>query len=113
MSNEIPLRHDSVTIACPVCHSDFLVSGRKTYCSERCRASAYRARRDSTQPKVPVVGKKQPLKPITVYECDICGERALGEQRCDECQKFMRRVGFGGLCPHCDGAVAYDELTVG
>ncbi len=112
MTDKIPSCHDSVTIACQLCHSDFLASGRKIYCSNACRASAYRIRRDKTQ-KIPVViAKQQPRRPITVYECNICGSRTLGEQRCEECQKFMRRVGIGGYCPHCDEAVTYDELTV-
>jgi hypothetical protein len=45
-----------------------------------------------------------------VYECDTCGARALGEQRCEECSTFMRRIGLGGLCPACDAPVAAKEL---
>jgi len=46
----------------------------------------------------------------TVYECGDCGTRSLGEQRC-ECGRFMRRVGTGGHCPHCDEAVALSDLA--
>lgn len=46
----------------------------------------------------------------TVYECDACGSRALGEQRC-ECGTFARRVGIGGCCPECDAPVAVEELV--
>jgi hypothetical protein len=47
---------------------------------------------------------------MTVYECDACGVRAIGEQRCGECSSFMRRVGIGGACPHCDEPVTVAEL---
>jgi DNA polymerase II large subunit len=47
---------------------------------------------------------------MTVYECD-CGARAVGRQRCTECGTFMRRVGIGGACPHCDEPVAVVELV--
>lgn len=40
-----------------------------------------------------------PRRAVTVYECDECGARMLGTQRCGECGTFMRRVGVGGLCP--------------
>ncbi len=52
----------------------------------------------------------QPRRPITVYECDNCGTRALGEQRCEDCATFMHRVGIGGHCPACDEPVAITEL---
>jgi rubrerythrin len=45
-----------------------------------------------------------------VYECDGCGERALGSQRCDSCGTFMRKVGLGGLCPACDHPVAASDI---
>jgi hypothetical protein len=48
---------------------------------------------------------------VTVYECDGCGARTLGEQYCDECRTFMRRVGVGGCCPACSEPIAYQELT--
>jgi len=47
---------------------------------------------------------------MTVYQCDGCGARAIGEQRCTECSAFMRRVGIGGACPRCDEAIAVAEL---
>ena len=48
--------------------------------------------------------------PMTVYECDGCGARAVGEQRCAECSTFMRRVGIGGACPCCDEAITVADL---
>ena len=49
----------------------------------------------------------------TVYACDGCGERALGEQYCADCQTFIRSLGRGGLCPTCDSAVAIKDLLEG
>ncbi len=40
-----------------------------------------------------------------------CGERFLGEQRCESCGTFCRRLGPGGPCPHCDEAVAVADLV--
>ena len=68
--------------------------------SDACRSAAYRARRDEPRPPV-VVPAPAPRRPVTVYECDGCGERALGEQYCGSCRTFMRRVGVGGYCPEC------------
>ena len=46
----------------------------------------------------------------TIYECPDCGERLYGEQRCQPCRSFARRIGIGGLCPHCDQPVALSDL---
>ena len=97
-SHDAPLRHDNVTMICPVCQRPFTPVGRQRYCGDPCRAAAYRRRQDA-RPAPVVVPNSQPRKPITVYECDGCGVRALGEQRCEECQTFMRRIGIGGSCP--------------
>lgn len=37
-----------------------------------------------------------------IYECLGCGERQAGTRRCEDCNLFMRRIGPGGSCPHCD-----------
>ena len=107
--SEPPSCHDSVTMTCPVCSRAFDNSGRKTYCSDGCKAAAYRRRRDSSRPAV-VVPAPRPRRPVTVYECDSCGTRALGEQRCESCGLFMGRVGIGGCCPACEAPVAVTEL---
>ena len=106
-----PLPHDSVTIECPVCGTSFPQSGRRTYCSDACRANAYRRRRSSGTLPTLRVPRSQPRREITVYECDSCGERSLGEQRCSECQTFMRRVGIGGHCPSCEESITIGELV--
>ena len=104
-----PLRHDSVTMICPLCQHRFTPVGRQRYCGDACRAAAYRRRRDADRAPV-VVAKGRPRKPITVYECDGCGARAVGDQRCEECQTFMRRIGIGGSCPNCDEPVSIEDL---
>ncbi len=105
-----PLCHDGVTMICPVCQRSFPPVGRQKYCGDPCRAAAYRRRRDAGNVTV-VVPKAEPRRPVTVYECDGCGARAVGDQRCEMCGTFMRRVGIGGLCPCCDEAVAVNELV--
>ena len=45
-----------------------------------------------------------------VYECPDCGERQAGTRRCPDCNLFMRRVGPGGSCPHCDEPVLVTDL---
>ena len=107
--HETPSCHDSVTMTCPVCQSSFTPVGRQRYCGDACRAAAYRRRRDAGRAPL-VVPKNQFRKPITVYECDGCGARAVGEQRCEECRTFMRRVGIGGACPNCEEPVSIEDL---
>jgi hypothetical protein len=89
--------HDGVTVTCPVCGRTFSPSGKRAYCTDACKAAAYRRRRDANRPVVQVqLPKSRPRGPITVYECGSCGERSLGDQRCGQCGIFMRRVGIGG-----------------
>lgn len=80
------------------------------YCSDACRAAAYRRRRGGDRPAI-VVPDAASRASITVYECDGCGERAVGEQRCDGCSTCMRRVGIGGVCPCCDEAITVADLV--
>jgi len=104
-----PLCHDGVTMPCPICQRPFTPTGRRKFCSDGCRAAAYRRRRDAGRAPV-TVPKAKPRRPVTVYECDSCGDRAVGQQRCDTCSTFMRRVGIGGECPACSAPVAVGEL---
>jgi len=108
-AREAPSRHDGVTMACPVCGRAFTPGGRRRYCTDACRAAAFRRRRGGHPPAI-VVPTAASRVPVTVYECDGCGERAVGVQRCDGCSAFMRRVGIGGACPCCDAAVTVAEL---
>jgi hypothetical protein len=97
------VRDDGATIACPVCHVRFVPEGRKKFCGTPCRQAAWRAQRAA--PIEPVIAKSD-----TVYACDGCGTRYLGEQRCDECNSWCRKLGPGGSCPECDAAVAVSDL---
>jgi len=94
---------------CPICEHPFTPNRRRRFCSDACRAIAYRRRRDANQPPI-VVPAAQPRRPITIYECGNCATRTLGQQRCDDCGTFMTRVGHGGLCPCCDEPVTINEL---
>jgi hypothetical protein len=49
-------------------------------------------------------------KTAIVYQCPACEVRMLGQQRCEECGVFGRRLGPGGPCPHCDELVAISDL---
>ena len=106
---ETPWRHAPVTIPCPICGTDFVAAGKRLYCSGACSAAAYRRRKRAATGPI-AIPRARTSKPVTVYECDACGARAVGEQRCDSCGIFMRRVGLGGACPHCDEAVAVTDL---
>ena len=106
---EAPSRHDGVTMACPVCGRACTPGGRRRFCSDACRAAAYRRRRRGDPPVI-VVPPAVSRASASVYECDACGERAVGAQRCDGCSTFMRRVGLGGACPCCDEAITVREL---
>lgn len=104
-----PSCHDAVTITCSVCQHPFAPVGRQKFCSDACRAAAYRRRRDTQRPAL-TVPTARPRRPITVYECDRCGGRAVGEQRCPDCATFMRKIGYGGECPNCAEPIAITEL---
>jgi hypothetical protein len=105
----IPSRNDDVTMTCPVCAIPFTPSGRRRYCSNTCRVAAHRRRHQPTPDPV-AIPAAQPKKAITVYQCPDCDELALGEQRCHDCGTFMRRLGWGGHCPHCDEPVTINDL---
>lgn len=109
MGADPPWRHDAVTMTCPLCAQPFAPAGRRRFCSDACRAAAYRRRRNASRPALRVP-EDRPRRPITVYECDSCAYRAVGEQRCPECSTFMRRIGIGGECPHCSEPVAVIDL---
>lgn len=60
-------------------------------------------------PERPSLPTRSP-RSATVYACPSCDTRYLGQQRCDDCHLFCRRVGPGGACPHCDEPVALADL---
>ena len=99
----IGVRDDTATVACPVCTEAFEPSGRRRFCSTECRQSAWR--RSRRAPVEPVVARSD-----TVYECPDCDARYIGEQRCEECNSWCRRIGPGGTCPCCEEPVAIADL---
>src|SRR2546427_12073303 len=94
---ETPLRHESVTVACPACGRLNVAWGRKQYCDDACRARAYRLRKSGPAVATVAVPVGRPRRPITVYECPACGLRGGGQPRRDFVS-FMARAGLGGTC---------------
>ena len=98
---------------CAVCERP--AQGRSMYCSDAHRVAAFRLRRRQ-ELALPADGLRSELRQRgqlaanTVYECQECGERFLGQQRCDECKRFCRAVGLGGHCPGCEELVLITEL---
>ncbi len=100
--------------SCPVCQAT-LTSRRARYCSDACKQRAYRLRQTDTSPLdldalTADLRARQVLVTHTVYECPSCEARFLGDRRCPDCHVFCRRLGLGGLCPHCDDPVTLAEL---
>jgi hypothetical protein len=91
-----------------------LDSARSIYCSPACKQRCYRARHASS--RLAKVGKLPPTRVRTdrvahsVYECSTCSERFVGLRRCPDCHLFMRNVGVGGVCLHCDEPLLLTEL---
>lgn len=100
---------EELTTTCPACQRRFSPVGLQRFCCEACRVAVYRRGRES--PAAPAVALRHARRqPLTIYACDRCGARALGEQLCAECRNPMRRVGLGGFCPCCNEPVAVEEL---
>ncbi len=102
-----PVRYDSVTLAtmvpCGWCGADFARSGRRRFCSDACRQANWRAAHSDPAPEQTVA-----VPAATIYECPSCEQRYLGTRRCEECRLFCRRIGPGGVCPHC---ILTEQLT--
>lgn len=93
---------------CPVCGSQ-VSSARARFCSGRCRMRAHRQRHPQPLPVLQPHPPRTPAWP-QIYECPECEQRLLGVRRCPECNLFTRRLGPGGVCPHCDEPVLLAEL---
>ncbi len=104
-----PSRDDPATMTCPLCQHYFTPTGRAIYCSTACRKTAFR-RRHQTPSTTVTVPAARPRREFTIYECPDCGERLYGQQRCQDCGTFARRIGLGGPCPHCNQPVALNDL---
>ena len=95
---------------CAACGSPATSADEPWCCSAGCTAT-YALGAECPCPSSPRVPRADRRKPITVYQCDTCGFRALGEQRCEDCTTFMRRVGIGGRCPCCEDLITVAELV--
>ena len=100
--------------SCPVC-SGPLPSSRARYCSPAHRQRAFRLRHvepasvDERQLRAEL-RRREALVAHTVYECSVCGERSVGERRCQACHVFSRALGLGGHCAECDQPILLTEL---
>jgi hypothetical protein len=107
------LRNDSYPSpnerTCLACGRNFPRQGRKAYCDDACRQQGFRRRQRPPDELQLGLASRLP-KTVIVYQCPDCDSRYLGQQRCDECGVFMRRLGPGGPCPHCDDPVAIVDL---
>ena len=98
-------------LLCPVCWAAFTRVGRKRYCTDTCRKTAWTRRHATTvQVAEPVVPPAVRRRDITIYACQTCENRYYGEQWCHDCNQPCTRVGLGGLCPHCSEPVAITDL---
>jgi len=84
-------------------------SGRGRFCSDACRQRGFRRRQRPPDEIYLGLITRLPTTSI-IYQCPECDARLLGQQRCDDCGVFARRLGPGGACPHCDEAVAIVDL---
>jgi hypothetical protein len=109
------LRNDSQASdhqrVCGACGRTFAAHGHKTYCSDACRQRGFRHRQRPADELGLGMPRRLPTSMI-VYQCPDCEARFLGQQRCDECGVFCRRLGPGGPCPHCDDVVAIADLLL-
>jgi hypothetical protein len=109
MSTPSP-RQGTAAATCPTCARPFVRTGRQLYCSDSCRQRAWR-RRHPQPDLTPLSSPPATPTPVpTVYECPSCEVRLLGQQRCLDCHLWARRLGPGGLCPHCDEPVTLADL---
>lgn len=96
---------------CLQCQGLLPAHRRRRYCSDACRVAAWR-RRHQLAPELSPLPTRVRRRDVTVYECPLCQTRSVGVQYCPDCHVFCSRVGIGGLCPHCDEPVTYEELTI-
>jgi hypothetical protein len=108
----MPSRNVCVTASCAACGGPLPDGRARRWCSDACRQAAWR-RRHQPEQAPPELPARRPLRAGTVYECPECESRLVGAQFCEDCRSFMRRVGPGGNCPHCDEPVALEELVHG
>ncbi len=114
-SSDTPMREGSRDgpNGCVICGGD-VPSRRASYCTRACQQRSYRLRHHTPTVDVTSVRKtlqrRKALVAHTIYECRGCGERFIGERRCENCNLYCRALGVGGSCPDCDTPVLLDDL---
>ncbi len=94
---ERPPREGSVTATgCQVCATPLAGRADQRFCSPTCRQTAHRRRGGTPTALTPVLPAGASRRDRTIYECDDCGERLIGQQWCHDCQRSCRRLDFGG-----------------
>ena len=98
---------------CLVC-GGALSSSRARYCSRAHQQRAFRLRHQTSLPDLQrlrqELQRRRAVVAQTVYECQSCGQRLVGERRCPECNLFSRAIGLGGHCPECDTPLLLVDL---
>ena len=62
------------TRTCPVCWTPFTATGRRIYCSKKCRGAAWERRTSRrTKPATPAAPRPAP-QPVTTSSCPHCGQ---------------------------------------
>jgi hypothetical protein len=98
---------------CLVCGGS-VSSSRARYCSRAHQQRAFRLRHQTSLPDLQRLRqdlqRRRAVVAQTVYECQSCGERLVGERRCPACNLFSRAIGLGGHCPECDTPLLLVDL---
>ncbi len=93
---------------CQFCGNEYEGTHRPgSYCGNKCRQRAFRARR--LRPVLPAPPPRSHTLDV-LYECGGCGDRLLNERRCDSCHRFTRRLGLAVSCSSCDEPIPLFEL---
>lgn len=101
------VRNDTQTTAttvCPQCGSRFTPLGRRRWCSDACRQSAWRLRRAAPRPT-------QPAKIDTVYECPQCQTATWAPNAATTATPGPAASDRADPAPHCDDIVAVIDLV--
>jgi len=114
LSSDTPIRDGSRDgSGCLVC-GRALSSSRTRYCSRAHQQRAFRLRHQTSLPDLQrlrqELQRRHAVMAQTIYECQNCGERLVGERRCPDCNLFSRAIGLGGHCPKCDTPLLLVDL---
>jgi hypothetical protein len=98
---------------CLVC-GGAVSSSRARYCSRAHQQKAFRLRHQTSLPDLQRLRQdlrhRRAVVAQTIYECQSCGERLVGERRCPDCNLFSCAIGLGGHCPECDAPLLLVDL---